>query len=372
MLRNYWIIAGTLVSIAAVLFLLTGWHLSAPERTLERFEQAIRENKAEKLQGLMISADKKTAFDKKAAGGLLLYLKEEKDVFTEAMHALKEEIREGSFDSDAVLTLTPSDKFLFFFTTYRVKIKPQMITVSGQQEGDRVSLKLEGKSVPQTEEKDRFGPVFPGKYRLEKFLTNELGLFVKKEQIALWGDEVTVQADTAQWVRSDPTFQKQVMASVHQFNAEVSEWETADYHPDKLPSATETFRMQQSQSRMAQFATIRSHLEAIESSYLGMTVNLDSIEISRYGGRWNASIETVVSYKYVYWIKGDSHMYDDSYQRGVVFRMIWEAETRQWLIHGMDDTWETEEAAKKWTHKEKIRVQKPEVSRWQAEKGSNL
>ncbi|WP_262392360.1 hypothetical protein [Sporolactobacillus inulinus] len=92
----------------------------------------------------------------------------------------------------------------------------------------------------------------------------------------------------------------------------------------KLPSATETLAKTQSALRIREFAALKDQLDGMQSAYLGMLADPDSLTITHYGNQWNVSVDTVVSYKFGYTLKKGKEQKDASYNRGITFRLIYD------------------------------------------------
>ncbi|MCO7124544.1 hypothetical protein NIE88_01960 [Sporolactobacillus shoreicorticis] len=96
---------------------------------------------------------------------------------------------------------------------------------------------------------------------------------------------------------------------------------------------------------MAEFAKLTDRLDEIQSAYLGMVIDPDSLTLTHYG---------------------------DSYQRGIKFRLVYDKSQKQWLVDGISDNYITWHTASFWTHKKELTVPNPIVRTWPANKQPNL
>ncbi|MFD2616061.1 hypothetical protein ACFSTF_01810 [Terrilactibacillus laevilacticus] len=108
-------------------------------------------------------------------------------------------------------------------------------------------------------------------------MINELGIFIKNEKISVWSKENSVTVDS--------NIQKKIVQTVHQFNQEVSLWETTENDPAKLTSATPNVQDYQTSLRKPEFDAAKKYITEIQSAYLGMIVDMDSIDIWYSGDR---------------------------------------------------------------------------------------
>ncbi|MTT31401.1 hypothetical protein GMB86_05125 [Terrilactibacillus sp. BCM23-1] len=371
--KSKWmIITGILLCLGVLTFIIIGQRLASPNRTLEKFNTAITGGHVKQLQEILISGDKKVEINDEASKALIKHFKENKTVYKKVQNQLKQDIEKENNDSSRLLSLSPSGKTMLFFTQYKVKVQPQMITVSGKRDNEKVELEINNQVIPETGKSQTYGPVFPGSYQVKKKVINELGIFIKNEKISVWDKENSVTVDSKTWIQDDPNIQKNIVQTVHQFNQEVSLWETSEYDPAKLTSATSNVQEYQTSLRKPEFNTVKKYISEIQSAYLGMVVDMDSIDIWYSGDRWNASLDVLVSYKYGIKLKGKQQFKDLSYKRGQQIHLIFDKEAKKWLINGLDNNYVTESTVDTWDHKEDVKVSTPKVQTWHSGGATNL
>lgn len=298
-----------------------------------------------------------------------MYLRTHKDAYQEVKSSLERQAKTKEPQSKSVLSVAQTGS-AFIYKTYKIKLHPQTITVSGLREGEVLAINANERGAKRTG--DRFGPFLPGSYVIQKQVTNELGVFIKKEKITVWDQPISIDVDSAAWMRTSEDLQKQVFERINAFNKEVSDWETSGYDPAKLPSATKTLGQSQSAVKIVQFTKLKAKIDEIQSAYRGMVVDPDSLTLTHFGNRWNVSVDTVVSYTYAYKLKSDKQMQDASYQRGVSFRLIYDPEQKRWLVSGISDNFITAQSASEWEHKKEVTIPNPITHTWPAEKEPNL
>lgn len=366
------VIIGTFVLILMFLLILVGigHSKSSPEHLLQSFKETIKTNDASALKQLLISDNKSAEITKSSSQALLNYLRTHKGAYREITDSLTKAAQTKKLDSDGVLSITQQGRRYLLFKNYKLKLQTQPITVTGLRKGEQLALNADQQGIAHKGTK--YGRILPGTYVLQKQLTNDLGIFVKKEKIAVWDQPITIDVNSAAWIARDASVQKAVIERINQFNSEVSIWETSEYVPTKLPSASEQFKKTQSAARMMQFEQIKGQLDEVQSAYLGMVVDPDSLTLTHFGDQWNASVDTVVSYKYGYKLKKEKQMKDDSYQRGINFRLVYDKNQKRWLVNGISDNYITLQTASLWTHKKKLSVPNPVVHTWPADKQPNL
>lgn len=369
MLKKRWpfLLVGLLL-LGALSFWIVGRYLTAPERVFEHFVSAVEAGNERQVRQLIVSGDKDVATTDEAVKAMLDLLREDKPKFEAVKKEIRQSIDGRDAGSDSLMMLVPSGKKLLFFTGYKIRVEPQTITVKGFSDSDQVDILIHGQTIPAVDRSEgKYGPVLPGRYELNKKVTNELGSFQKKEKMTVWDGGATVAVDTNEWMRSDRTLQKQVIGAVDQFNREVSAWETSGYDPQTLGSATESLKNSHSSQKILEFEEVRGELEEMQSAYLGMVVNLESLEISNYGDRWNASLDILVSYRFMFRVKEDRNAVDASYKRGQQLRLIYDEAQKKWLVNGVEENPAVETSAGGWTQKEEVKPPEPEVHTWHAD-----
>ncbi|RYM05176.1 hypothetical protein EWH99_07095 [Sporolactobacillus sp. THM7-7] len=364
MLGKRWIFIGILALAGLFIFVLIGQQISAPERVVKQFESAVRDNQPKQLLNILVSGDPDRKVDVHAAKAMIADYRSDRKAWKKAADGLREQIADRSSDSSNV-SVTRTGRTLLFFPKYKIKVRDVQVTVTGAEDGDKVVLTFSGRAAKLKKK----GPlsyvsVFPGRYKLEKQVINDLGIFSKSENLSIRG-ETSVTVDAEGWIQSDRSVREQLIRTVHQFNQEVSVWETALYNPKKLVSATNDFRNGESAVRFAEFNRIKSRVSEIQSAYLGMSVNMDSLSVTRYGGKWGAEVDAFVSYRYAYRLKKEKNLRDASYKRGLRFRLIYHPTGKKWLVSGLENTYDSEPTVSEWEKKEDVRVTDPKVMKWQ-------
>jgi hypothetical protein len=370
--KSSMVIIGTFVLLLLIVLILVGigHSKSSPEHLLQSYKETIKNNDASAFKQLLVSDDKDVEITTSSSQALLHYLRMHKETYHEITDSLTKAAQIKKLDSDSVLSITQHGRRYLIFKNYKLKLQSQPITVTGLRKGEQLALNANQQGI--SHKGNNYGRILPGTYVLQKQLTNDLGIFIKKEKIAVWDQPITIDVNSAAWMAHDASVQKAVIERINQFNSEVSIWETSEYVPTKLPSATEQFKKTQSAMRMTQFAKLKGQLDELQSAYLGMVVDPDSLTLTHYGDQWNASVDTVVSYKYGYKLKKEKQMKDDSYQRGINFRLVYDKNQRRWLINGISDNYITLQTASLWTHKKELSVPDPVVHTWPADKQPNL
>lgn len=368
--RSLTIIAGILLLFGLLILTGFGYKMSSPGHLLVTFESAVKENDTAQLKKLLISDNKKVKISNSSTKALLDYLRTHHEAFNEVKRDLEKDINRQTLNSEGVLSFSQTGRHFLFFKAYKLKLRAQAIVISGLRKGEVLAMSANQRNVPR--KGNSYGPILPGNYTVQEQLTNDLGIFIKKGKLSVWDGQVSIDVDSETWMAHSSAIQKQVIERIDQFNQEVSVWETSEYDPEKLPSATETFRESQSAMKREEFDKLKSKLEKVQSAYLGMFVDPDSLTLTYYGDHWDATVDTVISYKYGYQLKKDKQMQDASYQRGVSYRLIYDRDQKQWLVSGFSDNYITEDMASDWKKKKEIKNPDPVIQTWSANGGTHL
>lgn len=363
------IIIGSLILITLLISAWIGHSKTSPQHLVNQFTTAVKNNDAAQLRPLLVSGSKNKVVTKSSAQALLTYLHTHKDDYQGVKSSLTKQAKDKNPQSSSALNIVQTGR-AFIYKAYKIKLHPQTITVSGLREGEVLAINADERGIKR--KKSHFGPILPGTYVIQKQLTNELGIFIKKEKIAVWDQPISINIDSAEWMKTNNALQKQIFERINQFNKEVSDWETSEYNPAKLPSTTKTFGQSQSAIKIVQFTKLKTKIDEIQSAYRGMIVDPDSLILTHFGDHWNVSVDTVVSYIYAYKLKSDKQMKDASYQRGISFRLIYDSEQKRWLVSGISDNFINAQTASGWEHKKEVIIPDPIKHVWPAEKEPNL
>ncbi|GEB77321.1 TcaA second domain-containing protein [Sporolactobacillus inulinus] len=364
------IIGSSVVFVALLISVGIGWAKTSPKNVVEDFKQAVNENDAAALKPLLVTGDKNAPITKASTQALLAFLRSNKSAARQVTQSLTEQAGEKNTDGDGVLQLSEDGRQFLFFKKYKIEVEPQSITVYGLREGEVLALNTSERGILR--KGNSYGPILPGNYKIKQQLTNDLGIFMKDAKISAWDQEVSIHVDSEAWMAHAKSLQKAVFDRINQFNAEVSDWETSDYAPQKLPSATETLAKTQSALRIREFAALKDQLDGMQSAYLGMLADPDSLTITHYGNQWNVSVDTVVSYKFGYTLKKGKEQKDASYNRGITFRLIYDTTQKHWLVSGLSDNYITKQAASEWPKKQQWTIDHPQLHTWGADSGTDL
>ncbi|WP_028976602.1 TcaA second domain-containing protein [Sporolactobacillus terrae] len=364
------IIGSSVVFFALLISAGIGWTKTSPKNVVEDFKQAVDEKDAAALKPLLITGDKNAPITKASAQALLDYLHSNKSAARQVTQSLTEQAAAKKTDGEGALQLSEDGKQFLFFKKYKIEVEPQSITTSGLREGEVLALTTSEHGILR--KGNRYGPILPGNYKIKQQLTNDLGIFIKHAKISVWDQDVSLHVDSEAWMAHAKPLQKAVFDRINQFNAEVSDWETSEYAPQKLPSATVTFAKAQSALRLREFAALKDQLLGIQSAYLGMLADPNSLSITHYGNQWNVSVDTVVSYKFGYTLKKGKAQKDASYNRGVTFRLIYDTTQKHWLVSGLSDNYITKQAASEWPKKQQWTIDHPQLHTWGADSGTDL
>ncbi|CAH1216875.1 hypothetical protein PAECIP111893_04194 [Paenibacillus plantiphilus] len=165
-----------------------GAYWTSKERLIDNFETALQDQDGKALAGLLASDDEKLVINEETISGYMKFMKENSTYVNKTIRALTKEsflleddwAAEG--DENEVIHLRKSGKFLFY-DQYELVVSPVFITISTNYKD--AALTINGKEVAKSDKPDysqRFGPYFPGIYKLEAKLKTDFVALEKQEE----------------------------------------------------------------------------------------------------------------------------------------------------------------------------------------------
>lgn len=363
-----WIV---IISIPAVVLIIAVsmlyiQQMNKPKKIVEAFVAAVEQKQPDRLEKLILPDDEKASVDTTALQALVTYLKTNSSSYDVIREHLNEQVKNKDYTTnDQQISLVENGKQWGIFTDYKLKVKTLSIKVTGQNEEDRVKVSIKKLKKPLNEKEEViFGPVLPGSYQIITTVKNQLGTFLNEENVDVWGgsEQVSIVLDTNKLVQEDQEIQKKLLKEIDLFNQDMSVYQTSAFDINVFSNISETMKKDASIIE-DDFDWLKEYIDQISSQYLGAVVNLDKFETNYFNNQWTADVKASVSYQYKTKYRNIDKVDDRSYHSLRSYSLIYDEDSKKWLIDGILDKESDGAEAKRWSNKEEITGDYP-VLKW--------
>lgn len=369
MSKKAWIISGiSAVALLAVVLvtMLFVQQNNKPKKVVASFTEAVEKKDTSQLKELIDPVKKGTVVNKESIKAFAKYLNTNNSSFDAIKDGLNEQVEDKDYSAtNQQVSLVESGKKWGIFREYKLKVKTGFIKVSGQNDDDQLSLSVDNlKESVKESKKDTYGPFLPGTYNTVTTVKNELGTFMKKDKVDVWGGskEVTLVVDPDSLARNDKEVQKSVMSAVDVFNHDWAVFETSSFDTKKLTNVSDNIKDDTSIAA-ENFEQVKNYVDEVHSQYLGAVINLDDLDVSYFDGQWRAEAEAVVSYNSKMKLKNQKKMKDLSYKAVRDFSMIYNIDKKKWMIEGIEE-YVADGTEEDWENKKEMKIKDPKLLKW--------
>jgi len=360
---------GAIVIIAALVVIyavLANQH--KPEKTVNAFNEAVEKNDTDTLKKLIEPDQKDAVINKESLSAFVKYLKTNNESYQVIKDSLNKQIENEDFTSSAEqVSLVEDGKSLGMFPNYKLKAKTVNLIAKGQDDNDKLNFAIKNfkKSLNKIDEnKEIYGPLLPGEYKVKATVKNDLGTFNKEKKKDVWGSaDVSFLIDDEKLARDNKQVQKDIINAANKFNEDMSVYVTSGFDPDKLTNVTNDFKKNLT-GIDANFKAIKEHVEKIESQFLESTVNMDDLDLSLFEGDWKAEVTVLVSYNEKIKIEQGKDFEDVSYQELRNFTLTYDKDQGKWMVDDLSGKSAEGSEADDWDNKKEIKIDDPPVRKW--------
>ncbi|MDE3840204.1 hypothetical protein C0966_12690 [Bacillus methanolicus] len=198
----------TIVSVIVILAVLAGSHLyfsaqSKPIKTVEKFEQAVRNKDAKALADIMNNGQNKLTVSDKEAASYINYLTKEND-FKE----ISKELKRQAYSIEGYKKLEPiqdiygnkliklkklSKKQWLFYDQYGIEFFPIQLNVSSNLENTEIWLNgKKVKKLKESELSEKIGYIFPGEQKIKSVFNGEYAKLTAEDTLDFADSEENV------------------------------------------------------------------------------------------------------------------------------------------------------------------------------------
>ena len=344
-------------SVASVLVLgIVGVFLfnqfDQPEKTVEQFEAAVKEDDAALLQELIMPDEEKAVVDKESAKALLNYLKANNHSYQAIKESLHKQLdKEDYGKTNQQISLVPGEK-KGLGKSYKLLVKTASIQISGQHEDDAVHFNIDKSKLDFEEnEEGLYGPFLPGTYPIVLTVKNELGDFTETKKLDVWGNDIiTYIVDTKSLVKQDEKTKNDIIAAVDTFNYDMSVFDTTEFNLESFTNLQATAEeMAYSQDLVnSVYMEAVDYIDEFHSKYTGAVLNMDDFTINYFDGEWSAEVTTYVSYERKMKLVDYPGYEDISYELIREFQLVYNADEKRWMIFDFIEGEQDVERHKDW------------------------
>lgn len=185
-----------IIGLVTTYFILSSFYTE--EKAVEKFKQALSDQDAKMLAGLVYSDNANMEINKDTIGGFLDFLEKNPSYQGEIVDSLYDQVsamkdsgsREAMASSESsVLELTKRGKKLLLFDDFKFKVQPYYFTVSTNYKDTDLFLNDEKIATADTNEYSKeVGPFLPGLYQVRAELENEYSTFDYEEELVLFNE----------------------------------------------------------------------------------------------------------------------------------------------------------------------------------------
>lgn len=345
-----------------------------PEKVIKKFEDAVKQKDTKVLKEIIIPDNKKAVVEKGTLTALINYLNANHNSYQVIKDSLNEQTKDKNYSaSSEQISLIEDGKDMGIFPIYKLKAKTVALKVSGQNDEDKIAIYVKGldESLDKMKEKESYGPLLPGEYKLETAVKNQLGVFKQEEKIDVWGNpQVTVLVDPEKLARENDAVNEDIMQSTVIFNENLSKFSTSGLDAESFTNGTERFKEDLAGGE-DYFQLVKTEIDEIQSQYLGAVINQDEMDISYFDGQWTADVEAIVEYNEKAKAKGTEKFQDLSSKTLVKYSLIYDKKQNKWLIDSIENTLSDGSEADYWEKKKELKEKDPAVNTWNG-KGTSI
>ncbi|MCY8232089.1 TcaA second domain-containing protein [Priestia endophytica] len=360
-----------LTSAAIVLLLIVGASIvvqqntQSPEEAVKEFEKAVSTKDTDLLSELIVPNNEKAQVNKTSLQAFANYLQSNSSSLEAIEDSLNEQLKEKNFtETNSQVSLVEDGKELLFFPKYKFEVKTMELAITGEQEGEKVTLSSNGFKKGLPKEKDSlYGPFLPGEYTFKLSVKTDLATFIGDRKKELWGTgKTSLLIDSEKMAQSDEKVKKDLVSAVELFNKDFSRYETSEFQLSAFSNATQELMSGESNYGEG-FEEVKDALDEIQSQYEGGIVDLDSLDISYFDGKWKANASAAVSYMNKVKVSGGKEFEDLSYGALRDYQLVYSSEKKQWLIDGMDEYDYDDDEVENWEYTQETNPNNP-VFKW--------
>lgn len=375
MSKKAWIISSisavALIAVVLVTMLFVQQN-NKPKKVVASFTEAVEKKDTSQLKELIDPDKKGTVVNNESIKAFATYLNANVSSFDAIKDGLKEQVEDKDFSAtNQQVSLVESGKKWGIFKDYKMKVKTGFIKVTGQNDGDQLSLSVDDwKESVKESKKDTYGPFLPGTYNTVTTVKNKLGTFMKKDKIDVWGGskEVTLVVDPDALARNDKEVQQSVMSAVDVFNHDWAVVETSSFDFKKLTNVSDDIK-DDTKIAAQNFEQVKDYVDEMQSQYLGAVINMDDLDVSYFDNQWRAEAQAVVSYNSKMKLKNKKKMDDHSYDAIRDFSMFYDTDKKKWIIERVEEL-EADGAEEDWENKKEMKIKNPKLLKWNRSKDS--
>lgn len=369
MSKKAWIISGIsavallALVMVAVLFIQQN---NKPKKVVASFTEAVEKKDISQLKELIDPDKKGTVVNNESIKAFAKYLNTNDSSFDAIKDGLNEQVEDKDFSAtNQQVSLVEDGKKWGMFKEYKMRVKTGFIKVSGQNDEDQLSLSIDNlKESVKESKKHTYGPFLPGTYNTVTTVKNDLGTFMKKDKIDVWGGskEVTLVVDPDSLAENDKDIQKAVMSAVDVFNHDWAVFETSSFDTNKLTNVSDDIKDDTSIAA-DNFEEVKNYVDEVHSQYLGAVLNMDDLDISYFDKQWRAEASAVVSYHSKMKLKNAKKMEDLSYEAVRDFSMFYDSDKKKWIIERIEE-YESDGTEEDWDNKKEMKIKDPKLLKW--------
>ena len=367
-------VAFVLVLVLGVVGVFLFGQLDQPEKTVEQFEAAVKEEDAALLQELIMPDEEKAVVDKESAKALLNYLKANNHSYQAIKESLHKQLdKEDYGKTNQQISLVPGEK-KGLGKSYKLLVKTASIQISGQHEDDAVHFNIDKSKLDFEEnEEGLYGPFLPGTYPIVLTVKNELGDFTETKKLDVWGNDIiTYIVDTKSLVKQDEKTKNDIIAAVDTFNYDMSVFDTTEFNLESFTNLQATAEeMAYSQDLVnSVYLEAVDYIDEFHSKYTGAVLNLDDFIINYFDGEWSAEVTSYVSYERKMKLVDYPGYEDISYELIREFQLVYNADEKRWMIFDFIEGEQDVERHKDWDETIKLEGSKDGL-KWTRSENSN-
>lgn len=345
-----------------------------PEKTVEQFEAAVKEEDAALLQELIIPDEEEAVVDKESAKALLNYLKANNHSYQAIKESLHKQLdKEDYGKTNQQISLVPGEK-KGLGKSYKLLVKTASIQISGQHEDDAVHFNIDKSKLDFEEnEEGLYGPFLPGTYPIVLTVKNELGDFTETKKVDVWGNDIiTYIVDTKSLVKQDEKTKNDIIAAVDTFNYDMSVFDTTEFNLESFTNLQATAEeMAYSQDLVnSVYMEAVDYIDEFHSKYTGAVLNLEDFIINYFDGEWSAEVTSYVSYERKMKLVDYPGYEDISYELIREFQLVYNADEKRWMIFDFIEGEQDVERYKNWDETIKLEGSKDGL-KWIRSENSN-
>ena len=323
-----------------------------PEKTVEQFEAAVKEEDAALLQELIMPDEEEAVVDKESAKALLNYLKANNHSYQAIKESLHKQLdKEDYGKTNQQISLVLGEK-KGLGKSYKLLVKTASIQISGQHEDDAVHFNIDKSKLDFEEnEEGLYGPFLPGTYPIVLTVKNELGDFTETKKLDVWGNDIiTYIVDTKSLVKQDEKTKNDIIAAVDTFNYDMSVFDTTEFNLESFTNLQATAEeMAYSQDLVnSVYMEAVDYIDEFHSKYTGAVLNLEDFSINYFDGEWSAEVTSYVSYERKMKLVDYPGYEDISYELIREFQLVYNADEKRWMIFDFIEGEQDVERHKDW------------------------